>query len=84
MRALGNWEMMEEIEHELGRWESTKDKFIISCDDDGLTIIWCQRVLVPDLALYSICEYHWESDLTFLGFSFSTYKIGGCTRPLVF
>lgn len=39
MKALGDWEMMGEREYDLGRSDSTNDKFISSSlDNDGLTI----------------------------------------------
>lgn len=81
----GNWEMMGERGHELGRWGIFQDKLTLS---SSLLCHWTdhqwQRILVLDLALCSLCEYSWSSDLTFLGFGFSTYKIGGYTRPLDF
>lgn len=48
--------MMEERESDLGRSQSTQDKFISSSvDNGGLTIRWQASYL--DLALYLVCEY---------------------------
>lgn len=52
MKALGDWAMMEERESDLGRSQSTQDKFISSSvDNGGLTIRWQSVLFGPGFIL---------------------------------
>lgn len=71
MRTLSNWEVMGGWvggRHELGRWGSIKDKFILF---PSLQYHWTgshhvAKYWVLDLALYSVLEFGWSLNIHFL------------------